>query len=182
MLDAESPDALHSAYKQVLNVTRFSAERERQAVLSSLVFVTAPQVKKWIDNACGNLRTLRSAFEIEAQKHYKNLCARLKTSPADTQKSSEELTLSKIIPVRGEHFVCPLQTDWLVEKLGESALEEIRLRGYSSYEALNFADGQRSILDIANAVSAEFGPVRLEDVFAFFRLLERAGLVELERK
>ena len=90
--------------------------------------------------------------------------------------------MNTVVPVRSEDFVCPLQTDWLAEKIGSEALEEIKLRGYGSYEALNFADGRRSLLDIANAVSAEYGPVKLEDIFSFFRLLEKAGVVEMRKK
>ena len=42
-------------------------------------------------------------------------------------------------------------------------------------EARNFADGERSILDIRNALAAEFGPVPLDDVMRFFRDAEKAG-------
>ena len=49
------------------------------------------------------------------------------------------------------------------------------LTGYYTQEARNFADGQRSILDIRNAISAEFGPVPVETVVNFFRAGERAG-------
>jgi aminopeptidase YwaD len=49
------------------------------------------------------------------------------------------------------------------------------LTGYYTQEARNFADGQRSILDIRNAIAAEFGPVPVENVVNFFRAGERAG-------
>jgi hypothetical protein len=42
-------------------------------------------------------------------------------------------------------------------------------------EARNFADGTRSILDIRNAISAEFQPVALAKVVEYFRGLEAAG-------
>ena len=50
-------------------------------------------------------------------------------------------------------------------------------------EARNFADGERSILDIRNALAAEFGPVPLDDVTKFFRDLEKTGAYTVaERK
>jgi hypothetical protein len=49
------------------------------------------------------------------------------------------------------------------------------LTGYYTQEARNFADGQRSVLDIRNAISAEFGPVPVETVVNFFRNGERQG-------
>lgn len=38
-------------------------------------------------------------------------------------------------------------------------------------------DGKLSALDIRNAVSAEFGPVDVDQVVVYIRLLKRAGLV-----
>jgi len=43
-------------------------------------------------------------------------------------------------------------------------------------------DGTRSILDIRGAVSAEFGPVPLERVVAFFRAAEKAGTMTITEK
>ncbi len=56
----------------------------------------------------------------------------------------------------------------------------MRLRGYTAYEAINFADGNRSIYDIARAVSAEFGPVDMKKIEDFFKILEKAGLFKLK--
>ncbi len=181
MLDAKNPDDLLDLYKQVLNVIEHSFKREMQSVLSTVVFADDDQVKKWIENSTGNLRTLRLTFQIEAQKHFKSLNQKFGVKPQEIQQNAEEKTLSRIVPVREKNFIGPLQMDWLVDKLGAEVLEEIKLQGYSSYEALNFVDGYRSILDIKKAVSAEFGPVKLQDVLSFFRVLERAGLVTLKK-
>ena len=181
MLDVKNPEDLLDLYKQVLNVIEHSAKREMQSVLSTVVFASDDQVKKWIENSTGNLRTLRSTFQIEAQKHFKNLNQQFGVKPQAIQQNAEEKTLSRIVPVREKNFIGPLQLDWLTDKLGAEVLEEIKLQGYSSYEALNFVDGYRSILDIKKAVSAEFGPVELQNVLSFFRVLERAGLVTLKK-
>ncbi|MGD2295965.1 MAG: DUF4910 domain-containing protein [Candidatus Aminicenantes bacterium] len=181
MLAAENAENLFQSYKHVLNVIEHSAKREMLSVLSTLVFVQDEPVKKWIKNSTGNLQTLRSAFQIETQKHYKNQCQKMGVKPRAIKQSAEERTMSRIIPVRSENFVCPLQSDWLAEKLGPEVLEEIKLRRYTSYEALNFADGKRSILGITKAVSAEYGPVNIQDVLSFFRILERAGLMTLKK-
>ena len=49
-------------------------------------------------------------------------------------------------------------------------------------EARNFADGERSLLDIRNALTAEFGPVTLDDVTKFFRDLEKTGAYTIGQK
>jgi len=68
-----------------------------------------------------------------------------------------------------------------VSKLQGWRLKKIKLRGLAAYEALNFADGQRSILDIRNAVSAEFEPVDIQNVYDFFKILEQADLMKLKQ-
>jgi aminopeptidase YwaD len=47
-----------------------------------------------------------------------------------------------------------------------------------AYEALNFVDGSRNVLDITHAVSAEYGPIPLEMVEEYMQALERIGVVE----
>ncbi|MFI5310410.1 MAG: hypothetical protein ACHQQ3_04190, partial [Gemmatimonadales bacterium] len=56
------------------------------------------------------------------------------------------------------------------------------LRGYYTQEANNFADGQRSVLDIRNALAAEFGAVSVENVVRFFREAEAAGRYTIAEK
>lgn len=56
------------------------------------------------------------------------------------------------------------------------------LRGFHAMEALWFADGTRSILEIRNAISAELGPVPLENVQRFFDELEGKGTVQVRRR
>jgi hypothetical protein len=85
------------------------------------------------------------------------------------------------VPVRAAGFIGPLEDDYLEEKLGLDIFDEVGLKGNTAYEALNFADGKKSLHEILMAVSAEFGPVSGADVRAFFTVLERAGLVTLKK-
>jgi hypothetical protein len=48
-----------------------------------------------------------------------------------------------------------------------------------TYEALNFANGERTLSEIRDALSAEFAPVSLIDVTQYFRFLEELGVVVL---
>jgi len=56
------------------------------------------------------------------------------------------------------------------------------LTGYYAAEARSMADGTRSVLDIHGAISAEFGPVPLDRVVAFFRAGEKAGTLTIVEK
>jgi hypothetical protein len=180
MEKAEKGDELHKAYKQVANVIEHSERREIQSILSTQVFVKDLKLRKEVEKAAQNLKALSLAFKKESDEVYKTLCNKLGTKPQPITLTPEEKSLSRIVPLRAENFVCPLQTDYLEEKLGKGILEKIKLRGYAAYEALNFVDGKRSILDIARAVSAEYGPVSVQDVNDFFKILEKAELVRLK--
>ena len=56
------------------------------------------------------------------------------------------------------------------------------LRGNYSFELVNFIDGTRTITDIRNAVSAEFGPVPVAAVARFMEDLVETGLAEWGRR
>jgi hypothetical protein len=47
-----------------------------------------------------------------------------------------------------------------------------------AYEVLNFADGKGNAQEIRDAVSAEYGPVRVELVVEYLKALEEIGVVE----
>jgi hypothetical protein len=46
-------------------------------------------------------------------------------------------------------------------------------------EALNFADGKRTLQQIRDGVSAEHGPVDLAQLEEYFRFIERVGVVSI---
>jgi hypothetical protein len=48
------------------------------------------------------------------------------------------------------------------------------------YEILNLVDGKRSIQSIRDYISAAYGPVPIEDVSDYLRVLEKIGVVKIE--
>ena len=50
---------------------------------------------------------------------------------------------------------------------------------FVAYQALNFVDGRRTLLEIRDAVSAEYGPLDARDVEHYFRFLEQLEVVSL---
>jgi aminopeptidase-like protein len=176
---ADDAKKLHSAYEQVLNVIEHSLQREIQAVRSTRIFVKEEKTIKEIQGYTENLSELGNNFRAEAQKFYSGLCRTLGIKLKPITLTAEEKRLQRIVPLRSKDFVCPLQSEYVEEKLGQGVLGQIKLRGYAAYEAVNFADGKKSLYDIARAVSAEFGPVDAKDVEVFFKILEKAGLFRL---
>jgi len=180
MSGAGNPASIHESYRQVLNVVRHSRDREVGSILSVMAFASDPGSRAAVKREADNIEALASVLEEDAADRYRILCREQRIRPARTFRTSEEEKLGKIIPRRGEDFVAPLQRDYVEDKLGEQAFQGVDLDGNAAYEALNFADGKRSVLEIAEAVSAEFGRVDPGSVLAFFRVLEKAGLVTLQ--
>ena len=75
---------------------------------------------------------------------------------------------------------------WLMEKTGDEHFDQkvaLAQRGeYFMYEALNFADGKRNVVEIRDAVSAEFEPVPVAEVAQYFEFLQKLGVVRMAAK
>jgi aminopeptidase YwaD len=182
LLREDKPAALSAAYQRTLNVIGHALARETRAVLSTAVFSSHQDFKKQASAWAEPLDALAASYKESAAREYKKACVRLGTKFQEQKLTEEETVLSRVVPLRSPDFVCPLQADYLVEKLGPGAIDRIKLRGYAAYEAINFADGRRSILDITRAVEAEYGPQNIMDVQEFFKTLEDAGLFSLSKK
>jgi len=178
---AGGADDLFKAYRHVLNVVSHSGKRESRAVLSAAVFMDGggPAALKPYQS---QIEALQLAFPKEAHAVYKTLCAKAGVPARALALTETERRLSRLVPVRAETFIGPLQMDFLIEKAGPEAAAKVRLRGNTAYEALNHVDGRMSVHDIAQAVSASYGPLEIQDVHDFFTVLEKAGLVVLKKK
>jgi len=178
---ASGEDAILAGYKQASNVCMSSYFREAMAVLSTLAYVKDRTLAgRTIESMSGPLEAAQGALAKEILRMAFGLRAD-PAKPMDLAPTAAEKALARVVPVRAADFVCPLETDYLVEKLGPSVLQELKLGEDAAYEALNFADGRRDLLEIAKAVSAAYGPVDPADVAKFFNVLERAGLVRMKR-
>ncbi|RMD63182.1 MAG: M28 family peptidase, partial [Planctomycetota bacterium] len=75
---------------------------------------------------------------------------------------------------------------WKGERPGFVRVPARGLPGFTSMEVRNFIDGSRSALAIRDAVNAEYAPtygmVDLDAVVAYLEALEKAGLIEIERR
>jgi hypothetical protein len=125
--------------------------------------------------------------EVEQQQFtmvqlaYRSTAARLKVTPVDEPVlSAAETSASKLIPKRKPGT--PAQPQGGAQAAGPGNAPPPALSGYYAMEARNFADGERSLLDVRNAIAAEFGPVSLDDVTRFFRDLEKTGAYTIVQK
>ncbi|MFQ6032512.1 MAG: M28 family peptidase [Candidatus Zixiibacteriota bacterium] len=178
----KSSDTLYKSYKEAVNKVRHSITRECQAVRSSAVFATEDETKVYIERLTQELQKSSKKLEAKINKYYHRLCSEAGFSPRKIILTPEEKAASKIIPKRKEIFTCPLARGYLQEKLGEDVTKQIKIGGNVAFEVANFMDGKRNLLEIRNAVSAEYGPQKLEDIKAYVTILEKAGLVEIQKR
>ena len=95
---------------------------------------------------------------------------------------------SRSVPVRIAAFG-PVQNqndDALVARLGKERCSNIKLTksdiphaGLYTYEILNFVDGKRTVGEIRDAVSAEYGPIDIDLVDDYLNALAEAKIVEV---
>ncbi len=154
-------------------------------MLSTLIFVEGGKAEPRLRALAAPLDSARESLRKAVSDAYAARCAQfgVKRPKTIALTDAERAAVDQgVVLVRTEDFVCPLESDFLVEKLGPSVLDAIGLRGDEAYEALNFVDGQRSPQDILWALRAEYGPIDPAKVEAFFKVLEKAGLIRREKK
>jgi len=173
-----SADDLYQIYKESINKIKYSTIREGGAVRSTLVFTTTKDAKECVQDLIRDIQEAGERWKGKIEGYYRRLCKKSGFRPRKITLTPEEKKASKVIPVRKkEIFTCPLSRDYLEEKLGPEVVKKIKIRGNVAFEIANYMDGKRSLLEIRNAVSAEYGPQKLKDIWEYVKILEKAGLV-----
>jgi len=115
----------------------------------------------------------------------------LGVSAEKLRQAEPDPQFSKAIPSRTTEIRGPVNIFrpeygrwWLIDKTGDEHFERklgIAERGeYTYYEALNLANGKRSVAEIRNVLSSEFEPIPTVDVYQFFKFLEGVGVIRIE--
>jgi hypothetical protein len=165
---AASPAAdLNDNYKEALNLVRQAHVRERIDVRSAGSLAAGDKAAIADINALADTLGAAEALDTNRVKlAYRSAAARLKVPAVETPVlTAAEQQAAKLFPAKS-----PAGAPAAAAQAGGPTLTN-----YYAMEARNFADGQHSILDIRNAIAAEFGPVALDAVTRFFRDAERAG-------
>jgi hypothetical protein len=160
-------------YKEALNLVRQAYIRERQDVRSATSLAAGDKTAATDITALALTLASSEIIDMDRVKlAYRSAAARLKVTPVDTPAlTAAETTASKRFPARKPGAPAPQGFGGGGGPQGPPPA----LQGYYAMEARNFADGQHSILDIRNALAAEFGPIDLSAVTKFFEDAETAG-------
>ena len=183
-LNKSSTADLYDAYKETFNFIDQAYKRE----IATLKTVTEyserdPSVDAFVNTLIRKISNQKKDSEKEISDFYTVTCGALKTSPQKVRLTDEEKKAATVIPVRNPELKGPLGWDYLWEKLKgsdvRSDLPIFRTDSRMTYEILNFVDGKNSLLDIRNAVSAEYEPVPVEWVKEFLEVLAKADVVRM---
>ena len=183
MAQARSARALDTAYKEALNTVRWAYWRETGQVASASALASGDKAAADCVAAVAAAMALGEAVDCKrVEAAYLGRCAALDATPViEPALTPAELEARRLVPAiklppPGAPPAGPGGPG------GAGTRVPLPLTGYYASEARLLADGTRSLLDIRGAISAEFGPVGLEAVVAYFRALEAAGTVSITER
>jgi hypothetical protein len=181
-LNSASQTNLDQAYKEAVNIIEYSFLREKKTLQSIRELDPASsKLQEHLVSTSENLLAYKTNYLKNAAGHYAAICERHERSIQEITPTAEEKAADKIVYERNPELKGPLGSAYLRKQLGPEAdfsgLQLIQRGSLISYETLNFVDGQNSVLDIRNAVSAEYEPVPLNEVADFLALLAEAGII-----
>ena len=173
---AEAPaDQRRAAYADAANLLKQAVDREIAGIESMRRFAD-PNARKLLDSLVSDMRLTGSNHRGRIDEWF----AALGEKKASVTLSEKEKALAskvpKVVGSPGDHM------------RGKQRAEVPKgLHGLMAWEALNYVDGQRSMLDIYRAVHAEamsagewyYGKVTLENIETVFTNAEKEKAVEI---
>jgi aminopeptidase YwaD len=182
LLNSSETKDLALNYKEAINFIEQAIKREAAALDSLKNYSHRDKdIDSFLSISIDNLRIDKARWLAELDQFYRLTCEVRGIKPEKISLTPEEKAASKIIPKRNLELKGPVNLAYLREKIKDQP-EAFNLPIFQedsriTYEILNFVNGQNSLLDIRQAVSAEFKPIPLSWVQAYLELLARAGIV-----
>jgi aminopeptidase YwaD len=167
-------ETIAQAWAEGKNIFDRSLQQERTAVASVLNFYNSERTKGMVDWWGENL-----------QRQYESFLQRMREAAHRKGAAGSEppppLANDARIPIRLTRG--PLDFRLPAGKLDSASAawydsKEFTLDGDMRFELVNFIDGKRTVADIRNALSAEFGPIELKVVARYVEDLVKVGVVK----
>ena len=198
----DDKNQIHEQYFSAQNKITWALNRAIGSVESVIELSNEEEVRKVVEQL---VKSLRKTYENNSDKlkmAYLDKCENLDTKPQEESLTPEKKTLASLVPRYLYYYYTEEFRD------ANSNVNQLipqgspRLFGLSRSEVPNFIDGKKSILDIYNAVRAEYGNVTtnnaewkyayvvtpesrdisIEAVKNYIFAMEKAGLIELVQK
>jgi len=184
LINTSDPSDIHEHHKEALNFIDQAYRRETAALASMKAYSHRDDaVDAYVDGLIAKLRKTETDRKKDLDDFYRISCDARNIQPQKMSVTQEEKRAEKIIPSRNPDLKGPLGWTYLRDKFqGEGTDTQLPIDEMDSrvhYEILNFVDGKNSLLDIRNAVSAEYEPIPIEWVEAYLNRLAQAGVVKM---
>ncbi len=180
--DSEIKD-IYNSYKEAWNVIKQGMEREKDVLRSINFFIRDNNLlSNILKRRINSISLMEKSLFSELEDFYNYICHKNSIKPVSLKLTKEETEASRLIPVRTDKMRGFFNSFRFREFLREKEdLPKYEL-GPAEFEVRNFIDGKRSILDIRNAVSAEYYPIEIKNVVNYLKILEKAGFIEIRKK
>jgi aminopeptidase YwaD len=183
LLLAADAKGLPAAAKEARVIVDQGFVREKKALTSVRFFLQGEAGGEGaLSGRLTALDTVRAAQLKGLDDLYASRCKTLGLKAAKPVRTKDEIRLAGLIPV-------PTSKAAEMPAVGRRGAELQKIDYRPSYaimradrELRNFVDGERSILDIRDAASAEFEPLDLLEVEKWVNAQEKLGLVAIKRK
>jgi hypothetical protein len=192
VLNASRSDDALVQYREASNILRQALARELTAIDSLGSLGDSPGARAAIASARRQLEAIGAANVTGFREFALASAARQGITLQESVPRAADRERDALLPRRNENVRGPVNffrpeygLTWLRQKTGDddfrSKVNLARRGHYVLYEALNFANGTRTLDEIRDAVSAEYGSVSAVDLEQYFRLLESVGVVSIGR-
>jgi len=183
MLLEAGAEAVHAAAREARVLVDQGLVRERKTLDSVRFFIGRDDgAARTVAGRLAALDAVRTAHIKVVDDLYAARCRALGVKAVKPVPTKDEIRLAGLVPVRTEK-TGGMMAMWSlreeIRKLGYQAPMAIRM---AEEELRRFIDGERSILDIRDAASAEFAPLDLLEVEKWVGVQEKLGLVTLRKK
>jgi hypothetical protein len=166
-------------YAEARNLVHQAYVREGEAIHSATILAKDGAMKGKIDALAKTFTDSGESADVARLNQY----ASAKGVSTSVSLSADEQKGAKLVPIRkkpapagfGGGGGAPAAAGGAPVDPAEQSRQQ-----YNAMEMRGFADGKRSVLEIRNALSAEYGPQDITRVLAFFEGLTKAGEFELQ--
>ena len=174
---------IHGVFKEAVNIVDQSFSREKEALSSIRLFIRGNRsLGGLLQEKIQGLEEIKGPVLREMRGLYHLRCSTVNLRPIEMRLSKEEDRLNRLVPKRTSRMNGFFDSLEFREKLRTLQNAPAFNLGEAEFEARNFIDGKRTILEIRNALSAEYGPTSLSEIENYFLVLEKLGYIEIRQE
>ncbi len=183
LLLAADVKSVHAAVREARVLVDQGFVREKKALASVRYFIGKDAgAEIALAGRLAGLDAVRAAQLRGIDDLYASRCRGLGVKAEKAARTKDEVRLAGLVPVRTEKMGGMMSIWAMREELQKLNYQPPMSIMMAEMELRNFVDGERSILDIRDAASAEFAPIDLLEVEKWVGVQEKLGLVTIKKK